>query len=380
MTRPTVCFLTIDSVSEGVGRSQILPVLREVEARGWDVHLVALDKSLDERIHPRTNVLFERSRFTALPFGGKGVGPGAWRLARLARAIPRADVYHCRSDIPYLAATLGRHRPRIWDCRSLWAEQRAASGSLQRNSPAFWTLTQVERRACIGADGLITLSHAAASSLSARWGRLPPHRTVIPTVTDLNHFRVSSIPPLTLIRACLSGTFGRNYDLDIALRFLLALQEAMPKTSSLEALWTSGPEGRISSGLGWPVHTTHQITDYTQLPDVISSCHFGMVPIRLDTGVSSSAMMPTKVGEFLASGRPIVVTRGVGDLDQLIEGQQVGVVIRSDDVKEIERAAHRLMVLLQDPQVAYRCRRVSELHFSLKDGVSKLVELYAEVI
>ena len=43
---------------------------------------------------------------------------------------------------------------------------------------------------------------------------------------------------------------------------------------------------------------------------------------------SKLASSPTKIAEYLASGLPIVCNAGVGDLDELIEEEGVGVLVR----------------------------------------------------
>ena len=375
---PTVCFLTVDSIAEGVGRSQIVPVLRQVAKLGWHVKLISFEKG--DRRHESAEELLAADgvEFLGLPFGRRGALAGVGRLLRLAAAIPEADVYHCRSDVPYLAARLRRASPVVWDCRSFWAEQRAAAKLISRQAPAYRMLTRVERAASRDADGLITLSHAAAASLEERWGRVSSRRVVIPTVTDLKHFSMSPMPPVKAIRACFSGTFGPNYDPDLATEFLSVLAEQLPTDTALETVWSSGVEGGFADFS--PPNLIRMTRDYGNLPSIVAQCHFGIVPIRLDTGPSSAAMMPTKVGEFWASGRPIVVTRGVGDLDSIIRQHRVGVIINSADPGELNVRAREALDLLRDPGLAQRCRSVAEKYFDLATGVDELVRLYESLL
>src|SRR4030095_7939176 len=41
------------------------------------------------------------------------------------------------------------------------------------------------------------------------------------------------------------------------------------------------------------------------------------------------AASPTKIPEYLAAGLPVVCNAGIGDMDELIEREQVGVVLHS---------------------------------------------------
>jgi hypothetical protein len=52
--------------------------------------------------------------------------------------------------------------------------------------------------------------------------------------------------------------------------------------------------------------------------------------------VSSS---PTKVGEYLASGPPILANRGVGDVDAIVERHHVGVFMEDFSDHSYAKAA-----------------------------------------
>jgi hypothetical protein len=54
------------------------------------------------------------------------------------------------------------------------------------------------------------------------------------------------------------------------------------------------------------------------MPNLVATAHFGMAICKENTGESLAAAVPTKIGEFLASGRPLIVSKGVGDMDALL--------------------------------------------------------------
>ena len=380
LRRPSVCFLTFDSVEEGVGRSQIVPTVIGLSELGFDLTLVSMEKS--ESLASSTSRILGTAgvKHVRLAFGRHGPYSGLRRVLRLSEAAVEADVYHCRSDLPYLAATLRRRRPLLWDSRSFWAEQRVAAGSLSTYNPAYAALTRLEGLASRRADGLVTLSQAAVDVLRQRWGTVPTSRRVIPTVVDLKHFPVESMPSGTAVRVCMSGSFGRNYDLHLNDAFLEAVEDVISESKGVQRVWTAGPEG-WSGGDPAPDASTERLrTRYEDLPQVVASCHFGTVPIRMDTGVSAKAMMPTKVAEFWACGRPIAVTRGVGDLDGLVAKWKAGVVLDSVSPGVLRERARELIELLEDPDTPGRCRRAAEEHFDLTRGVHDLASLYEEML
>jgi glycosyltransferase involved in cell wall biosynthesis len=94
---------------------------------------------------------------------------------------------------------------------------------------------------------------------------------------------------------------------------------------------------------------------------------------------SKLASSPTKVGEYLASGLPIVGTAGVGDLDTLLDGQRVGVLLRGESGSELAAAASGLSQVLDNETIHARCRSVAESELSLERGVAAYAEVYARL-
>ena len=116
--------------------------------------------------------------------------------------------------------------------------------------------------------------------------------------------------------------------------------------------------------------------DPTEMARLVSSCHLGLSICRDDAGVSLLAAMPTKIGEFLASGRPVVVNPGLVDAVGLLEQNECGVVFGPSGSKDVERAVDQIEHLLNDPGTPERCRSLAESHFDLDRGVERLASVY----
>ena len=91
------------------------------------------------------------------------------------------------------------------------------------------------------------------------------------------------------------------------------------------------------------------------------------------------ASCPTKLAEALACGLPVVCNRGIGDLDGLVEKENVGILVNSVSQPGNEEAIDRLACLLQDPELPARCRRLATSRYDLEAAVDTYHQLYLEI-
>jgi glycosyltransferase involved in cell wall biosynthesis len=88
--------------------------------------------------------------------------------------------------------------------------------------------------------------------------------------------------------------------------------------------------------------------------------------------LSAAGVFPTKIGEYLAAGLPVVANKGIGDVEEILRGRgsetdgPVGVLVEEFTEEAYRRAVRDLLVLLEDPSIRERCRRVAEEQLDLE--------------
>jgi glycosyltransferase involved in cell wall biosynthesis len=96
---------------------------------------------------------------------------------------------------------------------------------------------------------------------------------------------------------------------------------------------------------------------------------------------SKLASSPTKIAEALASGLPIISNDGIGDLDAMIEGDKVGVIVREFNEAAYLEALSAVDAMLQDESLASRCRASAVNRFDLATvGGPGYVRLYQRLM
>lgn len=360
-------YVTIDSISEGVGSSQIRPLLRKFAEEGLAINLISFEKN-----PPSKSVVseFEKSKITwnKRAFEKKGYTGGLSRMLEIRSHITNTEIIHARSDIPAVAAILSREAPILWDIRSLWADQRAFMETNPLKKHAIGSLRILESISSVGASAISTLTASVVPILEERHKYLPKHQIVVPTAVDLDRFRfVSPLPSIN--RALYSGTYNDYYDLALSKKFI----EEMSRLGPLVVRWAR-PKESIRSALNAGEDSSF-VANQIEMAEIIPNFSFGISICKINAGPSLKAAMPTKAAEFLACGRPMVVNAGLGDLDKYIEEFDAGVVLDGTENDLVNKAQH-LIELLIDPGTPSRCRALAEKYFDIEEGVRKYLETY----
>jgi glycosyltransferase involved in cell wall biosynthesis len=94
------------------------------------------------------------------------------------------------------------------------------------------------------------------------------------------------------------------------------------------------------------------------------TCDAGLAFIR--PSFSKLASSPTKIAEYLAAGLPVITNTGIGDLEEIICGERVGVVVTQFSDAAYCDAAAQLSSLLGDKTLRERCVAVARKHFDLE--------------
>jgi hypothetical protein len=366
-----LAYVTIDSLSEGVGSSQITPLMSRLSKSGMKINLISYEKS-----SPETQL---QNYFISLgivwspqPFGTTGALGGIKRLNNLRHKIPRTNLIHARSEIPAVSAITSHQAPALWDVRSLWADQKILIQGNLLNHALYKSYRKLETIAANKSSGMSTLTSAVIPILEERNGRLPLLRTVVPTAVDLDRFHLISNMPKVL-RALFSGTYNDYYDLKLSSLFMEELRGQI----RVETHWARPLESNKSRiGVG---EEEVLFVEQTEMANLIPNYSFGVSICKLDAGPSLTAAMPTKIGEFLACGRPIVINKGLGDMDEFIAESKVGVTLNGDPGNARD-AATELIELVSDPETPFRCRAIAEKYFSMDNGVEKYLDLYARML
>jgi glycosyltransferase involved in cell wall biosynthesis len=261
----------------------------------------------------------------------------------------------------------------LYDVRGFFSDERVESGSWRRGSFVDRVVQRIETGNIRCGDGAVVLTEPAIQKLLGRRPSLPFYR-VIPTCVDLSAFTPRAAEQKPEFGLVYSGSLGTWYMAKEMVAFARWMAEFVPEPTLFLT-----PQTKQARELGVS-------TEWAELraldPDQVASwirraraLFFFIRPVP-----SKRASCPTKLAEGLACGLPIVCNRGIGDLDEIVEKENVGVLVESFSEDSYRRAGQQLRRLLEDPETSTRCRRLAQTRYGLELGVEAYHQLYRELV
>jgi glycosyltransferase involved in cell wall biosynthesis len=294
----------------------------------------------------------------------------------------RIDLLHARSHIPLVMALLTRWwvgARVIFDLRGLLADEYVDAGHWRRGSLAYRAVKWWERRGLERADQVVVLTERMAAWVEQEQGISPGRVTVIPCCVEVPAEPAErDRPGQDLVYA---GSVTGLYQLEEMAAFFEAYRASRP-TARWRILTQAAPDlvrARVKSAGGDPSVIDVAFVPPAKVFEAHQGCLAGL-SFRRPT-FSQIAASPTKVGEYLAAGLPVISNRGIGDLDQLLERERVGIVVAGSGEEAWSEAVDRLLALCEEPELAARCRRVARQSFGMATvGGPRYVDLYCRTL
>lgn len=392
---PATIYLTRNGLLEPLGQSQVLAYLRGL-SDGYRITLITYEKAEDRADGARMAAMraeCERLGIRWLPqhfrSQPKVIAPAlsmlrmVWLLWRETRRT-RARLIHARSYIPAAVALVVSRLtgvPFIFDMRALWPEELITAGRLSRGSGLHRAIVAAERACLARAGAVVSLTEAALHHLARIYPDEMRRQTtaVIPTCADLARFVPGAAPPETRVIGCLGTVLSGWFRLDWLASFL-DVAAARDPAARFE-LTTLDDPAAVRAALDPAGRLGERLSIAGSPPDKVQTVlqrQTASVMFFTD-GLSKLGSSPTRMGEILGCGMPVVANDGVGDVAAIVRKHRVGVLAASPAREAMAEAWDGLLALLAEPDIAARCRAAAEEVFSLEAGTRAYAALYREL-
>jgi glycosyltransferase involved in cell wall biosynthesis len=391
---PHVLYLVYWGALEPLGRALVVPAVSRLAGLGARITLVTFEKPADTATQDLEEVdralrgvgvhwlPLKYHKRPTVPATALDIAHGVARGLR-ERLRVRPDVMHART---FVGGLIGLPLSRLTGARLIYhnegfyPDEMVDAGFWQEGSLPHRVGRRLERRLYGRADAIFSLSRGGKEIIesfdSVREKGTPV--AVVPSCVDLDHF----VPreragagggPLRLVYV---GSVGGRYLIDRIGRFAHVARSDSPDTH-LQLLTAAEPDlvrSTVASSDLADDAWSSRFVPYEQLPDALAGHDAGFC--FHSHGLSAAGGSSTKVGEYWAMGLPVISTPGLGDVDDIVRRERVGVVVVGHTDEAYRAALGELRALLQDSELPDRCRAAAERHYGLDEACRRQLVVY----
>lgn len=402
-----VLYISYDGMTDPLGQSQVIPYVIGLSKEGYEFTILSFEKSermqrnesYIREILAANNILWVPLNFTRKP-PVLSKFYDAVRMRQTAIQLFRKHGYgmvHCRS---YIASDIGVLLKRkfgvkfLFDMRGFWADEKKDGGAWDQGQFLYRRVynyyKRKERTYIESADAIISLTEAGKKEMG-NWGisGIKADISVIPCCADMDLFSVTSdaekkksreslgLPQNSIVVSYL-GSVGAWYMVDEMLRFFQLLRSRHPESYFL--ILTHSDPAIIEKKLpNYQLSKNNVIIREAQRSEVPFLMKSSDVSISFIKPVYSKiSSCPTKLGETLSMGIPVICNIGIGDVESIVDQAGAGVVLSAFNDQEYFRAIDALPELMQkEPETI---RTASARWFDLQKGIEMYKSAYKTVL
>jgi glycosyltransferase involved in cell wall biosynthesis len=279
----------------------------------------------------------------------------------------------------------------IFDLRGLMAEEYRDAKHWREGGLPYRLTKAAERRILAATDGIVTLTERIWPIIK-EWEGLrgrAVHHEVIPCCVDLSLFefkgedRARRRAELGLddrLTMVYSGSLDGWYLTEEMADFFASY---LKRDAEAHLLWlTTGSHDRVRELMAGRNIAKDNFSVLAvasaDVPSYLAAADIGLAFIK--RCVSKLASSPTKNGEYLACGLPLVINAGIGDSDALINDWKAGVLIEEFTDEAFAEAGCEVDAAVREPAARKHARSVAEQVFDLKIAGERYAALYERVL
>ncbi len=401
--KKNIIYCTYDGLIDPLGRSQVLPYLYGInQEKIFKLIIISFEKNqnqikIDEL---KKSLTLKNIHWIPLVYTKKPpIISTMWDIIKLKKLLnkilktQKIDLIHCRSYITSLIAINFKKKyntPFIFDMRGFYADERVDGKLWNKDKFPFNKIynyfKKKEKEFLQYADYTISLTENAKKEIES-W-KIPNQSPikVIPCCSDENLFQTKNIIDkreelgIKKDEIILSyvGSIGTWYMLDEMLDFFKVLYKNKPNAKFLfitkddpNLVFSKAEQKGLSKD-----KIIIQASARELMPSYIGVSDFSIffiLPV-----FSKKASSPTKMGEIMNLGTPIICNAGVGDVDNIMRECIPELLVKNFEKEEY----NRIVDLILDDYKPNKEKIINTSHqyYSLEQGIKKYKEVYHEIL
>lgn len=398
-----VIYISYDGLTDPLGKSQVLPYLYGLSNKGFSITVLSYEKRINySKFKEEISIQLTSSNITWIPLKyhvGLSVISTLLNLLKGALVLnsfvkrEKVQIVHCRS---YISAFLGLFLKKfygiklVFDMRGFWPDERREVGMLGSNL-LYSMMKYFEKKFLLNADSIISLTEAGINEMRS-WPYMSDQEidkcTQISTCSNIQNYKRSyDVNTSRIVRNAgykfaYIGSIGPWHSLAELCNFMKFTYFQLPD-SSFKLIVNQGQEHLHSFINKNQLDSTRFSIDnipHDQIPEALENFDIGF--FFIPPQYAKIASSPTKMGEMLSAGLPIITGHSIGDVDNIIESNNIGYILKSFNDDSYVEALNKVTALLESDRIGItkRCLSVAEKYYSLDKAVEKYAGIYSQLL
>ncbi|HVD99673.1 MAG TPA: glycosyltransferase [Cytophagaceae bacterium] len=409
MDKKNILYISYDGMTDPLGQSQVIPYLTGL-SKQYEITILSCEKpsNFSENKEYIAHLLKENNiHWECIPYHKKPPVLSTlydymvlWKTACKLHRKKKIELIHCRSYISALVGLRMKKKfgiPFLFDMRGLWVNERVDGKIWNLKNPVYKIIYKFfkrkEKQFLENAAYTISLTNVGKLELLS-WTKIknqPLKIEVIPCSVDIPHFSREHVKAhdLELLKKELKieetdfiitylGSLGTWYMLEDMLDFFKVFSSEIPQSKFLFVTADSSAE-IFAKARSQGVDTSKILIRKASRKDVPTYLALSRYSIFFIKPVYSKlASSPTKQGEIMSMGIPLICNAGVGDTDLIVQKYEAGFLIPNTEKNAYRKVAQRIKegIFFDEKKI----REGAEDWFSLEKGIASYAKVYEQIL
>jgi glycosyltransferase involved in cell wall biosynthesis len=308
------------------------------------------------------------------------------------------EIIHARGYVSAIVSLFTRAMLNvrlIFDMRGLMIDEMISKGRWKPNSVITVVMRFFERLCILHADYLIVVSGAFRKYIESlkyvSRSKKPLDIGVVPNSVEVSRFMVPEEVQKKLKKqfhledrfvVLYAGSLDTWQLPSYMMEFFLRFKMLCPQAFFLVLTYSDLTE-KIRSEINYDKLRNDDVLFLSISPE--------MMPVYLSLGnigiifrkqeLLNQVSSPLKVGEYLAAGIPILLTRGIGDTENVLSNHDIGMFVEEFSTRAFDDASKRIIHFYEkkNHEVFSRCRMIASEVFSFEKAVQQYDNIYRKI-
>lgn len=332
-----ILYISYDSLLDNISKSQILPLLKFLNKKNYEIYLISFEKKKNnlklKYVNEWEQIQFHNNKILKILSFFKCI----FLILRFIK-YENIKIIHCRSYIPAISVFFLKKIIKfkyIFDIRGFWFDEKRDAGLIDNIS--YFFLKLIEKKIYQNADSILTLSYKSINHISNLFDVKKNRINFVSCFTDTQIFKVRKKKLRKHIIFGYVGNVSLSYDFNKVVNFLKIYNDINPNWT-LIFINNHLEKNKINDLFyNFPYKNKIKIrkTNYYKINSLYKKIDLGIYFLKKSFAKIGSC--PTKLGEMLSCGIPVITNGGVGDIERYLNSEKkCGYIINKINKEKIK--------------------------------------------